>query len=151
MKKSLGSKRKEVSDEQRDFILKIYSDFKETEISKIFQNQFFGFTKVTIEQPLKKNGKVVKDKKGEVKSDSSLRDSERIPLGVDIQEYFNKEVKPHLPESWMESKKEKNVGYEINFTKYFYQYKPLRSLSDLTKELLELENESDGLMNKLIG
>jgi type I restriction enzyme M protein len=150
MKKSLGSKRKEVSDEQRDFILKTYTDFKESKISKIFPNQFFGFTKVTIEQPLKENGEVVKDKKGNIKTDGSLRDNERIPLGVDIQEYFEKEVKPHLPESYMDRSKD-SVGYEINFTKYYYQYKPLRSLSDLTKELLDLEKESDGLMNKLIG
>jgi type I restriction enzyme M protein len=150
MKKSLGSKRKEISDEHRDITLQTYTDFKESEISKIFPNQFFGFTKVTIEQPLKEDGKIVKDKKGNIKTDGSLRDNERIPLGVDIDEYFEREVKPHLPESFMDRSKD-NVGYEINFTKYFYQYKPLRSLSDLTKELLELEKESDGLMNKLIG
>ena len=150
MKKSLGSKRKEVSDEQRELILKTYSDFKETDISKIFENEFFGYKKVTIEQPLMENGKVVKDKKGVVKSDSSLRDNERIPLGVDVDEYFEREVKPHLPESWMDRSKD-SIGYEINFTKYFYQYKPLRSLNDLTKELLDLEKESDGFMNKLIG
>lgn len=150
MKKSLGSKRKEVSEEQRDLILNTYMDFKESDISKIFENEFFGYTKVTIEQPLKENGVVVKDRRGEVKPDSSLRDNERIPLGINIQEYFEREVKPHLPESWMDSSKD-SVGYEINFTKYFYQYKPLRSLEDLTKELLELEKESDGLMNKLIG
>jgi type I restriction enzyme M protein len=150
MKKSLGSKRKEVSDEQRELILKTYTDFKESEISKIFSNQFFGFTKVTIEQPLKENGEIIKDKKGNIKPDGSLRDNERIPLNVDIDEYFKKEVKPHIPESWMDRSKD-SVGYEINFTKYFYQYKPLRSLSDLTKELLDLEKESDGLMNKLIG
>ncbi len=150
MKKSLGSKRKEISDEQRELILKTYSDFKETEISKIFENEFFGYRKVTIEQPLKENGVLVKDKKGVVKTDSSLRDNERIPLGVDVEDYFEREVKPHLPESWMDRSKD-SVGYEINFTKYFYQYKPLRSLEDLTKELLDLEKESDGLMNKLIG
>ena len=150
MKKSLGSKRKEVSDEQREIILKTYTDFKESEISKIFPNQFFGFTKVTIEQPLIEDGKIVKDKKGNIKTDGSLRDNERIPLGVDIDEYFEKDVKPHLPESFMDRSKD-SVGYEINFTKYFYQYKPLRSLDDLTKELLDLEKESDGLMNKLIG
>jgi type I restriction enzyme M protein len=150
MKKSLGSKRKEISDEQREVVLKTYSDFKESEISKIFENEFFGYKKVTIEQPLKENGVVVKDKKGGVKSDSTLRDNERIPLGVDVDEYFEREVKPHLPESWMDRGKD-SVGYEINFTKYFYQYKPLRSLEDLTKELLDLEKESDGLMNKLIG
>lgn len=150
MKKSLGSKRKEVSDEQRKLILKTYSDFKESEISKIFENEFFGYRKVTIEQPLKEDGKIVKDKKGIVKTDGSLRDNERIPLGIDVDEYFEREVKPHLPESWMDRSKD-SIGYEINFTKYFYQYKPLRSLNDLTKELLDLEKESDGLMNKLIG
>jgi len=150
MKKSLGSKRKEISDEQRELIQKTYSDFKESDISKIFENEFFGYKKVTIEQPLKENGEVVKDKKGVVKTDSSLRDNERIPLEVDVNEYFEKEVKPHLPESWMDRSKD-SVGYEINFTKYFYKYKPLRSLNDLTKELLDLEKESDGLMNKLIG
>jgi type I restriction enzyme M protein len=149
MKKSLGSKRKEVSDDQRKVILQTYTDFKESEISKIFDNDFFGYRKVTIEQPLKENGVILKDKKGVVKTDSSLRDNERIPLGVDVEEYFEKEVKPHLPESWMDRNKD-SVGYEINFTKYFYQYKPLRSLNDLTKELLDLEKESDGLMNKLI-
>jgi type I restriction enzyme M protein len=149
MKKSLGSKRKEVSDEQRDFILKIYTDFKESEISKIYPNKFFGFTKVTIEQPTIKDGKVLKDKNGNIKPDSSLRDNERIPLGDDIDEYFEKEVKPHFPNSWIDRSKD-NVGYEINFTKYFYQYQPPRSLGDLTKELLDLEKESYGLMNKLI-
>jgi type I restriction enzyme M protein len=150
MKKSLGSKRKEVSDEHRDFILKTYTNFEESEISKIFLNQFFGFTKITIEQPLKVNGEIVKDKKGNIKTDGSLRDNERIPLGVNIDEYFEREVKPHLPESFMDRSKD-SIGYEINFTKYFYQYKPIRSLNDLTKELLDLENESDGLMDKLIG
>jgi len=149
MKKSLGSKRKEVSDEQRELILHTYSQFKESEICKIFSNPFFGYTKVTIEQPLKENGEFVKDKKGNIKVDTSLRDTERIPLGTDIEDYFNNEVKPHLPESFMDRTKD-SVGYEINFTKYFYQYKPLRSLEDLTKELLDLEKESDGLMNKLI-
>ena len=150
MKKSLGSKRKEVSDEQRELILKTYTDFNESEISKVFPNEYFGFRKVTIEQPLKENGVIVKDKKGVVKTDGSLRDNERIPLGVDVDEYFEREVKPHLPESWMDRSKD-SVGYEINFTKYFYQYKPLRSMEELTKNLLDLEKESDGLMNKLIG
>ncbi len=71
-------------------------------------------------------------------------------MGVDVEEYFEREVKPHLPESWMDRNKD-SIGYEINFTKYFYQYKPLTSLSDLTNQLLDLEKESDGLMNKLIG
>jgi type I restriction enzyme M protein len=149
MKKSLGNKRKFIPDEMVDELTRLYINFKETEFTKIFPNEYFGYTKVIIEQPLVKDGKVETDKQGKPKPDGSLRDIERIPLGVDIDEYFEKEVKPHLPNSWMDRNKD-TIGYEINFTKYFYQYKPLRPLEDITKELLELEKESDGLMNKLI-
>jgi type I restriction enzyme M protein len=150
LKKNLGEKSVMISDEHRNLILNIYSNFKESEISKILPNHFFGYTKVTIEQPLKENGNIVKDKKGIIKTDSSLKDFERIPLGVDIDEYFLREVKPHLPESWIDRSKD-SVGYEINFTKCFFKYKKLRSLDEITKKLLNLEKESDGLMNKLIG
>jgi type I restriction enzyme M protein len=149
MKKSLGNKRKYITEDMVKEITKLYEDFKETEYSKIFLNEFFGYTKVVIEQPLVKDGKIDKDKNGNPKPDGSLRDTERIPLGVDIDEYFQREVKPHLPNSWMDRNKD-GIGYEINFTKYFYQYKPLRPLEDIKKDLLELENESYGLMTKLL-
>jgi type I restriction enzyme M protein len=149
MKKSLGSKRKFITDNQRQELLKLYEDFKEGEHSKIFPNEFFGYTKVTIEQPLIENGEVVLDKKGQTKSDSNLRDSERIPLSQDIEEYYEKEEKPHLPSSWMDRTKDK-VGYEINFTKYFYKYTPLRSVNDIIKDLNSLEQESDGLFSELV-
>ena len=149
MKKSLGSKRKFIDDEQREDLLKLYTDFKEGEFSKIFNNEFFGYTKVTIEQPTLKNGKVVKDKNGKPKPDSKLRDNERIPLSEDIKDYFDREVKPHLPNSWIDFDKSK-VGYEINFTKYFYNYKPLRGLTEITQDLLELEKESELLLNQII-
>jgi type I restriction enzyme M protein len=68
---------------------------------------------------------------------------------VDIDEYYEKEVKPHLPTSWVDHNKSQ-VGYEINFTKYFYKFKPLRSLEEITQDLLQLEKESDGLMNQLL-
>jgi type I restriction enzyme M protein len=149
MKKSLGSKRKKIGDNQKDDLLKIYTDFKDGEFSKIFDNKFFGYTKVTIEQPTLKDGRVVKDKKGSPKPDSKLRDNERIPLSEDIEEYFEREVKPHLPNSWIDFNKSK-VGYEINFTKYFYKYKPLRSLKEITQDLLELEKESELLLNQIV-
>lgn len=149
MKKSLGSKRKFIDDEQREDLLKLYTDFKDGEFSKIFNNEFFGYTKVTIEQPTLKNGKVVKDKNGKPKPDSKLRDNERIPLSEDIKDYFDREVKPHLPNSWIDFDKSK-VGYEINFTKYFYEYKPLRGLTEITQDLLELEKESELLLNQII-
>jgi len=149
LKKSLGNKRKEISDFGRQNILKLYREFSESEISKIYPNEFFGYRKLTIEQPLVKDGKVVFDKKGLPKPDSSLRDSERIPLDVNIDEYFEREVKPNLPNSWVDKEKTQ-VGYEINFTKYFYQYKPLRSVNVVLKDLLDLEKESDGLMKELV-
>lgn len=149
MKKSLGNKRKFIPDEMIEEITDLYEKFEVTDNSKIYPNEFFGYTKVTIERPLIVDGKIEKDKKGNPKPDSSLRDTERIPLGTDIDEYFLKEVKPHLPDSWMDRTKD-SVGYEINFTKYFYKYKPLRSLEEITKELLDLEKETDGLMNKLL-
>lgn len=148
MKKNLGSKSKTISDTQREELVKMYLNFTEGEHSKIFPNTYFGYTKVIVEQPLIEDGKVVLDKKGLPKPDSSLRDSERIPLLQDIEEYYEKEVKPHLPNSWMDRSKDK-VGYEINFTKYFYQYKPLRSVKEILSDLHRLEQESDGLFNEL--
>ena len=150
MKKSLGSKRKQISETQIIELTDTYKNIKENNYSKMFPNEFFGYTKVTIEQPTKSDkGKVVIDKNGNPKPDSSLRDYERVPLLDDIDEYYEREVKPHLPESWMDREKDK-VGYEINFTKYFYQYKPLRSLEEITKVLVKLEEESEGLFNQII-
>jgi type I restriction enzyme M protein len=149
MKKSLGNKRKYLDDNHRKEIIDLYTKFEESEFSKIYPNQFFGYTKVTIEQPLMENGEIVTDKSGNPKSDSKLRDNERVPLSDDIEEYYEREVLPHLPNSWMNRDKD-SVGYEINFTKYFYKYKPLRSLEDITTDLLELDNELDGLMNQIL-
>ena len=150
MKKSLGNKRKEITEGNRNTILENYLNFEENEYSKIYPNEFFGYTKVTIEQPLTDDdGNVITDKQGNPKPNSKKRDYERVPLEQDIDDYFDIEVKPHLPSSWMDRTKDK-VGYEINFTKYFYQYKPLRSLEDITNDLLELEKESGGLMKEIM-
>jgi len=149
MKKSLGSKRKKISSDQTESLIQSYKNFEENEFSKIFDNEFFGYTKVTIEQPLIENGKMILKKDGNPKPNSKLRDSERIPLTDDIEKYFNREVEPHLPHSWMDREKDK-IGYELNFTKYFYQYKPLRSLSNITSDLLELEKESEGIFKEIV-
>jgi len=149
MKKSLGSKRKEISDEHRKEILGLYESFTENEYSKIYANDFFGYRKLTIEQPTLKDGLPVLDKQGKPKADSSLRDNERIPLDADVNTYFAKEVLPHLPTAWVDESKTQ-VGYEINFTKYFYKYQALRSLLDITNDLVALENQTDGLMAQLL-
>lgn len=150
MKKSLGSKRKEISDEQREELIQSYLNFQESEISKIYNNEFFGYTKVTIEQPQKdENGNIISDRSGNPKPDSKKRDYERITLEQDVDDYFETEVKPHLNESWMDRNKDK-VGYEINFTKYFYKYKPLRSLEDITQDLLKLDEQIGGTMKEIL-
>ena len=150
MKKSLGSKRKEISDEQREELIQSYLNFQENEISKIYNNEFFGYIKVTVEQPQKdEDGNTITDRSGNPKPDSKKRDYERVTLEQDVDDYFETEVKPHLNESWMDRNKDK-VGYEINFTKYFYQYKPLRSSEEITNELLKLEEESQNLLNQIV-
>jgi len=150
MKKSLGNKRKEITEGNRNTILENYLNFEENEYSKIYPNEFFGYTKVTIEQPLlDDDGNVVTDKKGNPKPDSKKRDYERVSLEQDIGDYYEREVKPHLPNSWMDRNKDK-VGYEINFTKYFYKYKPLRSLEDITQDLLKLDEQIGGTMKEIL-
>jgi len=149
MKKSLGSKRKEITEDDRNIILEHYLKYEDNEYSKIYANEYFGYTKVTIEQPLMKSDSIVRDKDGKPKPDTTKRDYERIPLLDDIDEYFEREVKPHLLDSWMERTKDK-IGYEINFTKYFYKYKPLRSLEEITQDLLELDEEIEGKMKEIL-
>ena len=121
MRKNLGDKGKYITDEQISELFKIYQDNKENEQSKIYSNNFFGYNKVVIEQPLIENGDLKVDKQGNPKPDISKRDSERVPLSENVDKYYTREVKPHIPESWMDRSKDK-VGYEINFTKYFYKF-----------------------------
>ena len=244
MRKSLGYKRHYLHDKDIDRIVKLYSEFEETNNCQIFDREEFGFTKVTVERPMQLNyscseerlenlysysgfkklaeskskniekklkeeeGKekqekivaslrdigpeVYKDwgefepkvkealnwlktkrpskktfiknvilalsehddtaeyvttKSGKKKSDTNLRDYEKIQLGQDIEEYFEREVKPYYPDAWMDRSKDK-IGYEINFTQYFYEYEPPRPLEEIerdiekvTEEILELEKE----------
>jgi type I restriction enzyme M protein len=155
MDRSLGNKRKAIAENGNDkgigFITQLYGNFEENEFCKIFPNVFFGYWRVTVEQPLKENGKIVKDKDKHHKPDPSLRDYENIPflkkdskgqlIPQSIDEYFDTEVKPHLPEAWIDHSKTK-TGYEINFTKYFYEFKPLRSLTDIRADIRALEEKT---------
>lgn len=257
MSRSLGSKRKEIGDgrdgkpDQIKTVTEIYEAFEDGDYCKIFDNEDFGYQRITIERPLRlvyrniesktelfKNSKCVenaykqdqqkgdhlvhrfwvvstlvkedsdasfynlfnanlepiykltqrdivelrsilaeKDPAGKIVfnniedgllvedeelslseiieqklsmiSDPELRDYENVPLKEDIEEYFEREVQPHLPDAWIDHSKTK-VGYEINFTKYFYKYKPLRSLEEIRKEILALEGETDGMINQLL-
>lgn len=239
MRKSLGNKRKEIQDTQIEEISKIYNEFKESEICKIFDNDDFGFRKVTVERPLKLkfqvnqekieefkgttafinlavskkkkedekaqgeaigreqqesllkllqsfdstkvyvdreeflkalkkaikehkadfikgtllNGIVnsigerdeeanpCKDAKGNIEADTSLRDTETIPLKEDIQEYFKREVLPHVPDAWLDESSFDKIGYEIPFTRHFYKYEELRPFEEIMAEIETLEKE----------
>ena len=114
-----------------------------------FDKDDFGYTKITVERPLIENGEIVRDKRGKPKPDTSLRDYEKVPLNVDIDKYFDREVKPHVADAWMDRSKDK-VGYEINFTKYFYDYKPLRALDEIKVDILALEGETEGLLKEIL-
>ena len=85
----------------------------------------------------------------EYEPESDLRDYENIPLKEDIHRYFLNEVRPHVPDAWMDTGKTR-IGYEISFNKYFYKHKPLRSLEEVTSDILKLEEETEGLLKKLV-
>ncbi len=245
MRKSLGNKRHYITEKQIEEIVDIYKSFKESDRSKIFENEDFGYHKVTVERPLqlnfqasdkhiellkeeqvflklteskkkkkdeqfkeieegkRKQGKIIKalksigntlyknkdkfesvldnvfkehkidvdkslkkailkalsehdetadiicDKNGNPEPNPDLRDYENVLLKEDIYEYFKREVKPHLPDAWIDEKKTK-VGYEISFTKYFYKYKPLRPLDEITGDIKTLEEDTRRLMEEVL-
>lgn len=225
MRKSLGDKSNELSPEQIDFITQTYLDFKETDISRIFDNADFGYYKITVERPLRlsfqlnderfkavgnpdklkplfeilknelgdkvnndfnifnsvfdkiikkqdiklsakdrkefvnaftwkdENAKPVIKKKTkdavEYEPDSELRDYENIPLQQDIAEYFTTEVLLYVPDAWIDHSKTV-TGYEIGFTKIFFKYQPLRSLEEITADIVALEKETEGILKEII-
>ena len=145
MRKSLGSKRKELSDAHIERITRLFGDFAEaqddngTPISRIFDNEAFGYHAITVERPLRdENGQIVLGQKGKQKGkpqpDASLRDTENVPYTEDVGEYFKREVLPHAPDAWIDPEKTK-VGYEIPFNRHFYVFKPPRPLAEIDAEL----------------
>jgi type I restriction enzyme M protein len=246
MRKSLGNKRNEISEEQIKEITRIYGEFKENEYCKIFDNEDFGYQKIVVERPLRLNFKVTEERinnlynettfkklaesrkkgaaglkeieegkklqqqiietlktmdstilyknrdaftkalrkafkdsdikldsallkvilsalsekdetadicvnsKGNPEPDPDLRDTENVPLKEDIHEYFEREVKPHVPDAWIDESKTK-IGYEIPFTRHFYKYQPLRPSEEIMKEIRELEQSILEKLKKVMG
>lgn len=149
MRKNLGSKRNELSKEHIDNITKIYGDFVENEYSKIFENEYFGYRKVTVLQPeLNDNGAPKKNKKGDYIPNKELTDTENIPLQETIEDYMNREVIPFAKYAYIDDSKTK-IGYEISFTKYFYKYQEPRKTEDIMNEILELDRKLDGVLREL--
>ena len=149
MRKNLGSKRNELSKEHIDNITKIYGDFVENEYSKIFENEYFGYRKVTVLQPeLNEDGTPRKNKKGEYIPNKELTDTENIPLQETIEDYMNREVIPFAKYAYIDESKTK-IGYEISFTKYFYKYQAPRKTEIIMNEILELDRKLDGVLREL--
>lgn len=147
--RSLGNKRNYFTDDDIAQITDLYTRFEEGEHCRVFDNQDIGYTKVTVERPLKENDQVALDKNGKPKPDPGLRDYERVPLKDDVASYFEREVLPHLPETWMDRSKDK-VGYEINFNRYFYQYTAPRPLADIRADIFDLEEKTRGLLSEIL-
>lgn len=180
-RKSLGSKRVEITDGQIDEIVKVYSEFSAEAtfsleyqelvkgdvgtgeakpargVSKVFENEFFGFRKVTVDRPLEAGKTAKKPKKGEKSYDPELRDTESVPLAENINAYMKREVLPHVPDAWVNETicDEKDglpgkVGYEINFNRYFYVYKPPRAPEEIAAEIREMEAKFLELMKGVV-
>ena len=141
--KSMGNKRNDITD-HIEAIYKLYADFKETENSKIFNNSDFGYLVLKIEQPLRdeKGNLLLKAKK--VQPDTKKSDTETVPLNADIESYFQNEVLPHIDsEAWIDYSKTK-IGYEINFTRYFYEYQQPETTAEIFQRMTAV-NPQTGL------
>jgi type I restriction enzyme M protein len=160
MRKSLGSKRKELGDDHIATITRLFGEAKEvyldaegkplsakslkagtkgTPLSRIFKTTDFGYRTITVERPERDaKGNIVKEakgkRKGEPKPDTSLRDTENVPLSEEVEAYFQREVLPHAPDAWIDEEKTK-VGYEIPFNRHFYVFQPPRPLAEIDAEL----------------
>ncbi len=190
MRKSLGSKRKEMGEDDIAIVTRLFGDFTEAErvtvldaegreveqrivtgtdtppvapeggklkrvpISRIFDNEAFGYMTITVERPLRdKAGNVLRFEKGKQKGqpqpDSSLRDTENVPLGEDIQAYFEREVLPHAPDAWIDESRTK-VGYEIPFNRHFYVFEPPRALEEIDAELKQVAGNIMRMLGELV-
>lgn len=108
----------------------------------------FGYIKITVERPLiDEDGNPIL-KKNKIQVDASLRDTENVPLKEDVEEYFKREILPFAPDAWIDTKKSK-LGYEIPFTRYFYNYEVPQSSSELMSEIMDLETELSGSLEEV--
>lgn len=189
MRKSLGSKRKEMGEEDVAAVTRLFGGFVEAQLatvldaegketarvvveagqqppaapeggkvklaplSRIFANEDFGYRTITVERPLRDDkGRVVLGTKGKQKGkpqpDSSLRDTENVPLSEDVEAYFEREVRPHVPDAWIDEGKTK-VGYEIPFNRHFYVFEPPRSLAEIDADLKEVTGRIKAMIEGL--
>ena len=146
MRKSLGSKRKELSPEHIEDITRIFGDFEEVTrdgvpISRIFKNEDFGYRTITVERPQRDDAgqgrcsaRRAKAKGKPVARRRTCATPRTCRSREDVEAYFKREVLPHAPDAWIDHEKTK-VGYEIPFNRHFYVFKPPRPLAEIDAEL----------------
>ncbi|MBF0612464.1 MAG: SAM-dependent DNA methyltransferase [Magnetococcales bacterium] len=159
MRKSLGSKRKELSDDHIDQITRLFGQFIEASqegkpISRIFANRAFGYRTITVERPQRDaNGQVVVGERGKLKgkplADANLRDTENVPLNQEVEDYFQREVLPHAPDAWIDHEKTR-IGYEIPFNRHFYVFQPPRSLAEIDADLRQVVGRIQTMLGEIM-
>lgn len=155
-RKSIGTKRNDITDACRELIVTAYGEFANGKVygdkngiyceSKVFESVEFGYNKIVVERPQRDEAGNILLKRGKPVPDTSLRDTENVPLVQDIDAYFAREVLPYAPDAWIDHSKTK-VGYEIPMTRYFYEYQAPEAVEDIVARITALEQDiSAGLV-----
>lgn len=149
-RKSIGTKRNDITDACRELIVTAYGEFANGKVygdkngiyceSKVFESVEFGYNKIVVERPQRDEAGNVILKRGKPVPDTSLRDTENVPLVQDIDAYFAREVLPYAPDAWIDHSKTK-VGYEIPMTRYFYEYQAPEAVEDIVARITALEQD----------
>ena len=149
-RKSIGTKRNDITDACRELIVTAYGEFANGKVygdkngiyceSKVFESVEFGYNKIVVERPQRDETGNILLKRGKPVPDTSLRDTENVPLVQDIDAYFAREVLPYAPDAWIDHSKTK-VGYEIPMTRYFYEYQPPEAVEDIVARITALEQD----------
>ena len=152
LRKNLGEKNCEFTPEINEQILRAYMDFEETPISKIFDNSEFGYWEITVDRPKRdEQGVIVKNKRGKIEIDKTLRDKEQVPLTYEggIEAFVRNEILPYTPDAIVNTD-DYVIGYELSFTKYFYKPKQLRTLDEIRADIRAIEESTKGLLNQIL-
>lgn len=149
-RKSIGTKRNDITDACRELIVTAYGEFANGKVygdkngisceSKVFESVEFGYNKIVVERPQRDEAGNIILKRGKPMPDTSLRDTENVPLVQDIDAYFAREVLPYAPDAWIDHSKTK-VGYEIPMTRYFYEYQEPEAVEDIVARITALEQD----------
>lgn len=152
LRKNLGEKNCEFTPEINEQILRAYMDFEETPVCKIFDNSEFGYWEITVDRPKRdEQGVIVKNKRGKIEIDKTLRDKEQVPLTYEggIGAFVRNEILPYTPDAIVNTD-DYVIGYELSFTKYFYKPKQLRTLDEIRADIRAIEESTKGLLNEIL-